>query len=238
MSTIVTRAAKGSALSWIEVDANFTNLNNDTVQKDANGNIGLGVTPSAWAAGSALQLNNQYAVSYQGFVRNAYFDGSVWKYTTTAAASRYAMSGGLHYWYTAPSGTAGNTITFTQAMTLDASGNLLLTASGGLGYGTGSGGAVTQATSRVTGVTLHNANGAITLVSAAGSATWQTFTVTNSKIAATDVVKVCQKSGTDKYMIHVTNVSAGSFQITFATTGGTTTEQPVFNFAVIKAVTA
>jgi hypothetical protein len=85
---------------------------------------------------------------------------------------------------------------------------------------------------------LDKTNGAITLVSAAGTATWQSFTVTNNKVAATDVVKVCQKSGTDLYMIHVTAVAAGSFRITFATTGGTTTEQPVFNFAVIKAVTS
>jgi hypothetical protein len=40
-------------------------------------------------------------------------------------------------------------------------------------------------------------------------------------------------------MIHVTKVTAGtSFDITYATTGGTTTEQPVFNFAVLKAVAA
>lgn len=108
----------------------------------------------------------------------------------------------------------------------------------GLGYGTGSGGAVTQATSRTTGVTLDKTNGAITLVSAAGSATWQSFTVTNSTVAATDVVVLSQRSGTDLYMLEVTAVAAGSFRISFATTGGTTTEQPVFNFAVIKAVTA
>lgn len=121
---------------------------------------------------------------------------------------------------------------------IDASGNALVTGVGGLGYGTGSGGAVTQATSRTTGVTLNKSNGAITLVSAAGTTTWQTFTVTNSVVAATDTIIVNQKSGTDLYMIHVTAVAAGSFNVTFATTGGTTTEQPVFNFAVIKAVTA
>jgi len=109
---------------------------------------------------------------------------------------------------------------------------------GGIGYGTGAGGAQTQGTSRTTGVTLNTLCGAITLVSAAGSTSWQSFTLTNSTIAATDVVRVCQKSGTDLYQIHVTNVVAGSCQITFATTSGTTTEQPVFNFAVIKAVTA
>jgi hypothetical protein len=52
------------------------------------------------------------------------------------------------------------------------------------------------------------------------------------------VVVVVQKSGTDLYEIHVTNVAAGTCQISFRTTGGTTTEQPVFNFAVIKGVTS
>jgi hypothetical protein len=110
----------------------------------------------------------------------------------------------------------------------------LLVSDSGFGYATGVGGAVTQATSRTTGVTLNTVCGKITLVSAAGSATWQTFTVTNSKVAANDTIRVCQQSGTDKYQIHVTKTQAGSFDITFATIGGTTTEQPVFNFAVIK----
>jgi hypothetical protein len=121
---------------------------------------------------------------------------------------------------------------------ITAGGNLVVTGVGGLGYGTGSGGAVTQATSRTTGVTLNKTNGAITLVSAAGTSAWQTFTVTNSTVAATDTVIVNQKSGTDLYQIFVTAVATGSFNITFATTGGTTTEQPVFNFAIIKAVTS
>lgn len=113
------------------------------------------------------------------------------------------------------------------------------TSSGRIGYQTttGAGGAVTQATSRTTGVTLNLPTGAITLVSAAGSTAWQTFTVTNSAVAATDVPRVVQKSGADKYLLSVTAVAAGSFDITFATTGGTTTEQPVFNFVVIKGST-
>lgn len=106
------------------------------------------------------------------------------------------------------------------------------------GYATGAGGAVTQGTSRTTAVTLDRASGAITLFSAAGSTTWQSFTVNNSVVAATDTVIVSQKSGTDLYEIHVTAVAAGSFRISYRTTGGTTTEQPVFNFAVIKAVAA
>lgn len=133
----------------------------------------------------------------------------------------------------------------TLAMSWDSSQNALGkaairsdSATAGVGYATGAGGTVTQATSRTTGVTLNKICGAITLFSAAGTTSWQSFTVTNSAVAATDVVKVCQKSGTDKNMIHVTAVGAGSFEITFATTGGTTVEQPVFNFTVIKAVAA
>jgi len=108
----------------------------------------------------------------------------------------------------------------------------------GVGYATGAGGAVTQITSRTTGVTLDKTTGAITLFSAAGSATAATFTVTNSTVAATDVIILNQKSGTDLYDLMVTAVAAGSFNLTFRTTGGTTTETPVFNFAVIKGVAA
>jgi hypothetical protein len=115
-----------------------------------------------------------------------------------------------------------------------------ITSSGtaGVGYATGAGGVVTQGTSRTTGVTLNKTTGAITLFSAAGTTTATTFTVTNSTVAATDVIILNQKSGTDLYDLMVTAVAAGSFNLTFRTTGGTTTETPVFNFAVIKAVAA
>lgn len=126
----------------------------------------------------------------------------------------------------------------TVRLTVTATGDIVNVSTGGLGYGTGSGGTVTQATGRTTGVTLNKTNGSITLVSAAGTATWQSFTVTNSTVAVSDTVILSQRSGTDLYMLEVTAVAAGSFRISFATTGGTTTEQPVFNFAVIKAVTA
>jgi len=121
---------------------------------------------------------------------------------------------------------------------LTATGVVASTGTAGVGYATGAGGTVTQATSRTTGVTLDKTTGAITLFSAAGSATAATFTVTNSTVAATDVIILNQKSGTDLYDLMVTAVAAGSFNISFRTTGGTTTEQPVFNFAVIKGVAA
>jgi hypothetical protein len=111
--------------------------------------------------------------------------------------------------------------------------------SSGVGYITGAGGTITQTGSRTTGVTLNKITGAITLVSAAGSATPFDFTVTNSAIAATDVVIANMRSGTtDRYTVIVTKVAAGSFDLRVTDLSGTTTEQPVINFAVIKAVTA
>ena len=127
-------------------------------------------------------------------------------------------------------GTGTGAVTTPRALTS--------TGTGGVGYATGAGGAVTQASSRTTGVTLDKTTGAITLVSAAGSTTPFSFTVTNSTVAATDVIVVNQKSGTDKYDMDVTAVAAGSFVLTLNTKSGTTTEQPVFNFAVIKGVAA
>jgi hypothetical protein len=124
------------------------------------------------------------------------------------------------------------------ATSITATGTIVSTGITGVGYATGAGGTVTQATSRTTGVTLNKTTGAITLFSAAGTTTAATFTVTNSTVAATDVIILNQKSGTDLYDLMVTAVTAGSFNITFRTTGGTTTETPVFNFAVIKGVAA
>lgn len=93
---------------------------------------------------------------------------------------------------------------------------------------------VTQLTSRTTGVTINAPVGTLTLFSAANSATASTFTVTNSFVEAGDVVMVTQRSGADPRSIFVTATAAGSFNVTSASISGTTTEAPVYNFAVIK----
>lgn len=133
---------------------------------------------------------------------------------------------------------SGNNIAVSTAgverLRVNASGNLYITSPAAFGYSTGAGGSVTQATSRTTGVTINFPTGRITLFSAAGTTAWQSFTVTNSTVDSSDNVIVNQRSGTDLYQIFVTNVTAGSFRITFATTGGTTTEAPTFSFSVVK----
>jgi len=57
---------------------------------------------------------------------NSYYDGTNWLYSVSQPAAQYYQNDGAHIWNRAASGTAGNAITFTQAMTLDASGNLAI----------------------------------------------------------------------------------------------------------------
>ena len=95
---------------------------------DASGNLGLGVTPSAWVDYRVLQLGGGSISSYtdNNFFevnQNVFWNG-VYRYVNNGFASRYQQTSGRHEWYQAPSGTAGNAISFTQAMTLNASGNL------------------------------------------------------------------------------------------------------------------
>jgi hypothetical protein len=101
---------------------------------DYQGNLGLGVTPSAWNASSrAFQWGSSGTATLENYNGlnavisfNAYRNTSnQFVYTTTNRAVQFGMGyDGQFTWNQAASGTAGNAITFTQAMTLDASGNL------------------------------------------------------------------------------------------------------------------
>lgn len=103
-----------------------------------------------------------------------------------------------------------------------------------MGYGPGAWSPVTQGTNRTTAVTIDTPAGAITLISAAGSATPRSFTVNCAACQENDTPVVVQRSGTDLYEIFVTSVVNGSFRVTSFTTGGTTTETPVFNYNIVK----
>jgi hypothetical protein len=105
---------------------------------DTSGNLGLGVTPSAssvktFEIGAVGNTLTGFGGGDIALMSNAYFD-SGFKYAGANLAASYRIQDGVHKWNVAPSGTAGNAITFTQAMTLDASGNLGLNQSSPTNY--------------------------------------------------------------------------------------------------------
>lgn len=109
------------------------------------------------------------------------------------------------------------------------------------GYITGEGGTVTQATSKATGVTLNKKCGRITMDSASlAAATTVSFTLTNSTIAATDLLVLNHVSGgtAGSYLLNA-QAAAGSASINVRNiTAGALGEAIVIGFAVVKAVTA
>lgn len=104
---------------------------------DTSGNLGLGVTPSAWGGSfKAIELiggntitsypNAGITAMYLG--SNAYFNGTNWIYKATSPSAIFTINdnAGVFKWETAPSGTAGNPITFTQALAINTSNSLQL----------------------------------------------------------------------------------------------------------------
>jgi len=150
---------------------------------DSSGNLGLGVTPSAWGS-TYRSLEGSFAQTWYfsnaatitGLTGNTYYNGTNWIYKTTNAAQRYEIGAGSDFrWFLASSGTAGNAITFTQAMTLDASGNLLVGGTAARGTtvgtkhfdlfdGTAPAGTLTN------GVSLYSSSGDLQFMDAAGNA--------------------------------------------------------------------
>ena len=141
-----------------------------------------------------------------------------------------------------PSGlavTTNGTIIFNESRLTEFTGtNLLATAT--LGYTTGSGGTVTQASNKTTAVTLNKINGEIVMNAAAlADDATAAFTLTNSTIAATDVVivNVASVGTAGAYQVTVGAVAAGSCSISVLNvSGGALSEAIKLNFAVIKAV--
>lgn len=110
-----------------------------------------------------------------------------------------------------------------------------------IGYPAGLGGAVTQETSKATGVTINKPTGEITThdASLTGGAE-VSFVVTNSFVGLNDVPVVAIQAGpsTGTYIASVSAVAAGSFTITISNVGTTAAEALVLNYAIIKGAEA
>ncbi len=131
------------------MSAFYKSDNSESMRIDSSGNVGIGVVPSAWWTGfEALQLGESAALTGRNggveqcnLTSNAVFDLTDVRYEYVMGASNeatlYQQADGTHRFNTAPAGTAGNPITFTESMRIDTSGNLLVgrTSDGATGNG-------------------------------------------------------------------------------------------------------
>lgn len=164
-----------------------------------------------------------------------YVTGTWYNNTNTKASPTWTAG-------VAISGAASVTTLAASSTITGASSIKSTSATAGVGYGTGAGGAVTQATDKSTGVTLSKVCGAITLNNASlADAATVSFTATNTAVAATDTVIVNHASaGTaGAYVVSANAIGAGSFKVSVRNvSGGALGEAIVLNYSVIKAVAA
>ena len=197
---------------------------------DTSGNVGIGTTNPAGKFNVAAG--------------RSFFSANSEEYSIGVSFTQARANNGQAY-YIGATDSATPTLRFSNAsgavkLQISDRGDVLAMGAGGaLGYGAGAGGTVTQATSRNTTVAaINKPTGAITLVSAAGSVTPFTFTVPNSLVVVDDVITLSVRSGANRYIVFVSSIAAGSFDITGYALSGTATEAPIINFAVIKGASA
>ena len=190
----------------------------------ADGQLSVGnVTPYATTSNTTGSLVVTGGVGVTG---NIFTSGLVT--VTSTSTSTSTTTGALRV--TGGAGISGNVYT-----------GGFIYSSTGVGYATGSGGVVTQLTSRTTGVTLSKLTGRITLFTTTLAAvTSQTFVLTNTFISATDVVLINHVSGGTLGLYNFAVVpSNGSASITIRNNSASTSasEAPVLQFVVVKAAT-
>lgn len=237
------KASAGAVLSGYQVvfETGGAGSRTTKVTVDNSGNLGLGVTPSAWgsyyratqigtgghtsfavdsAAGGGYAKTSIANFAYAYANAASVSDITNWKYTASgAAAALYQQDYGNHKWYTAPSGTAGNAIAFTQAMTLDTSGKLSVVGgfeASGSHYSFTTGSGVAQINNYRTGdmELVQRAGGAISFFT--GSGTFAAKLDANSNLAVVGGVTIgsftvaTRPAHAPGKMIYVSDASAGS----------------------------
>lgn len=212
------------------------------ITSPAGGSLQLGPPDAASPVAQTLQVQNVVAGNgntgapiwtLQGPLSNGSGGGDIAIKTTLSSAASGTQN------------TAATALTFkggTQNVIASA-GLTSSSPSAGVGYSTGAGGTVSQTTSKSTGVTLNTVSGQITMNNASlGGQSEVSFTLTNSSIAATDVVVVSIASGAtaNSYVVGVAATAVGScvIQLGNVTLATVLTDAVVLNFVVIKGVTS
>ena len=121
----------GSASSFIGFRVDGTASGSERMRIDSSGNVGIGVVPESYQElYRALQVGNTALIgrhsggtSEMYLTANSYYDGA-WKYIVSDEASVISQSAGVISFLNAASGTADATISWSEAMRIDSSGNV------------------------------------------------------------------------------------------------------------------
>ena len=203
-----------------------------------SGNIELNFTnfPTAGSAGMmqlAIDINTNPAYTVR--LPSTVTDGIVGLQGYSGNVISFAANGIYQFGFTTTNGGSNVTI-------YDLSRPLLGSPAAAVGYAAGTGGTVTQSTNKSNGVTLDKRCGQITMNGASLAAGDEvSFILTNSFIAATDVVVASIASGATAgaYSLEVDAVGAGSCRFSIGNHNvGSLSEAVVINFVVIKSVNA
>jgi hypothetical protein len=189
--------------------------------------LGLGVTPSAWGGTSGILQNSAGSLWRFGtgniyLGQNYYYNGTNRIYINTAEATEYQQTAGQHRFYNAASGTAGNAVTLTQAMTLDASGRL------GVGLTSPNAPIEVQSDSGGTGIRIRaraSANaGTLRFYANDGTTQQAKFEANDTTVevgSVTNVPLLFNTNGTERaritsggdFLVNTTNVTPGSSNV-------------------------
>jgi len=222
-----------------EVDVNISTANTFSSGVNVRKRGTTGDATAAIVNGTEIGFHSFYGWDGAGYGRGAYALANA---TQNWAASTHGASYSIAV-------TANGSNDASRSMLIDQDGSVLFERStvklssptGGLGYGTGAGGTVTQITSKSTGVTLSKVSGQITTHNAAlAAATIVSFTLTNTVIAAGDVLVLNHVSGgtLGAYTLNAA-CGAGTATITIRNnTAGSLSDAMVIGFALIKGVTS
>ena len=183
-----------------------TGGNSERMRIDSSGNVGIGTTPNSWISvyrslqiGVGASISGRTDDNLLELNSNSYRSTSgAWKYITSNSAARQDLSNGEIRWYNAPSGTAGNDVTFSERMRIDSSGTVQTNVTKPLGSAT----ANLRLKTTVTG-TNYSSGAYVNIV-------FGDENITNSYLGDIQVVQGDPSASTSTSMRFLTNSGGGN----------------------------